>query len=147
MLERLEARLHLPRFSSLLANKNASARTAGVRSGRITGEPEAILKLMGFAPVSGGAASRVSTGNPAPIQRAAHREPTSFAACKELLAIPETEDDAGDDAKIVLKLHRRGGVGKRGAQIVSTYSDGKRPGDGVFDSSTKRIGESSHGST
>jgi hypothetical protein len=85
MLERLEARLHLPRFSSLLANKNASARTAGVRSGRITGEPEAILKLMGFAPVSGGAAtdaaSRVSTGNPAPHSGAGHLEPPSCAAC------------------------------------------------------------------
>jgi hypothetical protein len=40
MLERLEARLHPTRFSSLLASKNASARTAGVRSGRITGNQE-----------------------------------------------------------------------------------------------------------
>jgi hypothetical protein len=42
MLERLEAKSASNSFSSLLANKNASARTAGVRSGRITGDPEVI---------------------------------------------------------------------------------------------------------
>src|SRR5450756_1679818 len=66
---------------------------------------------------------------------------------KNLLAPPETEDDAGDDAEIVLELHRRSGVGERGTQIITADSDGQRPGDGPFDSATKGIGESSHGST
>jgi hypothetical protein len=66
---------------------------------------------------------------------------------KNQLAISETVDDAGDDAEIVLDLHRRGRVGKRGTQIISADADGQRPGEGAFDSATKRIGESSHGST
>jgi len=39
--------------------------------GRMRGNPEATLNLplMGITPVSGDAASRVSTGNPAPLQR------------------------------------------------------------------------------
>ena len=66
---------------------------------------------------------------------------------KALLTIPEAEDDARDDAEIVLKLHRRGGVGKRSTQIIGADAHGKRPGDGALDSATKGIGESSHGST
>lgn len=68
-------------------------------------------------------------------------------AARLLLATPETEDDAGDDSEIVLKLHRRRGVGKRGSQIVNAHPDSKRPRDRAFHSAPKCVGESSHGST
>jgi len=60
-----------------------------------------------------------------------------FAAPLMLVsAIPKAEDDAGDDAEIILKLHRRGGVGKRSTQIIGADSHGKRPADGAFDPAT-----------
>src|ERR1700686_1701829 len=37
---------------------------------------------------------------------------------KHPLAIPETEDEAGDEANIVLKMHRRGGAAKGGSQVA-----------------------------
>jgi hypothetical protein len=64
-----------------------------------------------------------------------------------LLAIPESVDDAGDDAEIVLGLHRRAGVGKRGAQIVTADPDSQRPGEVALESPTKGLGEFCHRST
>src|ERR1700674_1391485 len=85
--------------------------------------------------------------NPSPLQGASIENRLLAQPTKLPLPTPETEYEPGDEAKIVLKLHCRSGVGKRGTQIVSAHPDGKRPRDGAFDSAPERIGKSSHGST
>src|SRR6266851_7435586 len=67
MLERLEERLHPTSYSSHLANMNSSARTAELRSGRITGKPEVIrnrrLDCIGwFSPSETGSCPEVGFG-------------------------------------------------------------------------------------
>src|SRR5258708_14561132 len=82
-----------------------------------------------------------------PLLGAEHRDRLLARPAKAPLATPETEDKAGDKANIILKPHRRGGVGKRGTQIVSADPHCNRPADCVFDSATNCIRESHHGST
>ena len=70
-----------------------------------------------------------------------------IACLRLLLPIPESVDDAADDAEIVLGLHRRAGVGKRGAQIVTADPDSQRPGEVALESPSEGIGEFCHRST
>ena len=60
------------------------------------------------------------------------------------LAIPEAKDDARGHAKIILAAHVAGRVCIRGAQIISSEANRKRPRNGAFDPTPDCIGGPRH---